>query len=90
MARGLPCIATSVGGIPELLAAEDLVEPNDVDALAARMCEVLSSPERMKQMSARNLEKAGEFRAELLDQRRDEFLAELRERTQVWLSAGAR
>ena len=29
MARGLPCIGSTVGGIPELLPAEDLVPPGD-------------------------------------------------------------
>ncbi len=36
MARGLPCLASRVGGIPELLPAEALVPPGDRVALAAK------------------------------------------------------
>lgn len=37
MARGLPAIATDVGGIPELLTAECLVPPRDPAALVTRI-----------------------------------------------------
>jgi glycosyltransferase involved in cell wall biosynthesis len=66
MARGCPCIGSNVGGIPELLAAEDLVPPNDHKALARKIMEVTADPERMKAMSARNLARAKEFDAEVL------------------------
>ncbi len=78
MARGLPCIGSSVGGIPELLSAEDMVPPGDVDALARKIREVLTSPERMGRMAARNLEKAKEYRSDLLQRRRIQFYRYLR------------
>lgn len=37
MAYGLPCIGSSVAGIPELLSAEAIVKPNDVVGLAEKM-----------------------------------------------------
>ncbi len=66
MARGCPCIGSNIGGIPELLAQEDLVPPNDPEALARKIMEVTADPERMKVMSARNLAKAKEFDPEVL------------------------
>ena len=66
MARGCPCIGSNVGGIPELLAADDLVPPNDPEALARKIMEVTADPERMKTMSARNLARAKEFDPEVL------------------------
>ena len=66
MARGCPCIGSNVGGIPELLAADDLVPPNDPEALARKIMEVTADPERMKAMSARNLSRAKEFDPEVL------------------------
>ncbi len=89
MARAVPCIATSVGGIPELLAAEDLVAPNDPRALAAKMEEVLSDNARLSRMSARNLEKSQQFRPEILERRRIEFYSFLRAATQEWQTAHA-
>lgn len=90
MARGLPCIGSNVGGIPELLPAEDLVPPNDVAALAAKMREVVSSPERMARMSARNLAAAQDYREDVLQVRRVEFYRFVREATEKWLAARRR
>jgi glycosyltransferase involved in cell wall biosynthesis len=78
MARALPCLGTRVGGIPELLDDRDLVAADNADALAEKMNEVLSSPERLMEMSARNLERAQEYRPELLERRRNEFYRSLR------------
>jgi glycosyltransferase involved in cell wall biosynthesis len=84
MARGLPCIGTTVGGIPELLPPEDLVPPNDPYALAAKIKEVLRSPERMARMSMRNLQKAQEYREEVLQARRRAFYQAVKEITVEW------
>ncbi len=88
MARCKPCIATTVGGIPELLPAEDLVAPDDVDALAAKMVQVLRDPARMQAMADRNYLKAREYRKEVLDARRKALYAHLRLRTEAWLRQG--
>jgi glycosyltransferase involved in cell wall biosynthesis len=85
MARALPCIGSSVGGIPELLADEDIVPPEDVPALASKIMQVLRQPARMQQMSTRNLIKAGEYKDEVLNDRRREFYQFLRNRTEAWL-----
>jgi glycosyltransferase involved in cell wall biosynthesis len=66
MARGCPCIGSNVGGIPELLAREDIVPPNDPEALAQTIMEVTSDPARMKEMSERNLGRAKQFDPEAL------------------------
>ena len=86
MARGLPCIGSTAGGIPELLPARDLVRPGDATALAAKISEVLRDPKRMSAMSERNLEKAGEFREECVRGRRLEYLTHLKEATEQWMS----
>ncbi len=90
MARALPCIGGAVGGIPELLAAEDLVPPGDAVALASKIISVLSDPDRLAQMSARNLQTAREYEAEKLNRRRIEFyrkVAELGKETGDFSSA---
>jgi glycosyltransferase involved in cell wall biosynthesis len=85
MARALPCIATTVGGTAELLPPEDMVSPGDVSALARRIREVVTNPERMARMSARNLEKAKEYREKVLRKRWTAFYRHVRERTEAWL-----
>ena len=86
MTRALPCIGTRVGGIPELLAEEDLVDPDDVPQLAAKINEVGSNPERLTEMSERNLRQAQQYRPETLTKRRNEFYGFLRDATEGWLS----
>jgi glycosyltransferase involved in cell wall biosynthesis len=79
MARALPCIGSTVGGIPELLPAEDLVPANDVDALVRKIAEVISDPDRLYRMSARNLDKAKEYDDSAVRDRRRAFLRHVKE-----------
>jgi glycosyltransferase involved in cell wall biosynthesis len=85
MARALPCIGSTVGGIPELLLPEEMVPPGDVTALASKIREVVTNPECMARMSARNLEKAKEYTEEAIRERRNAFYRYLREQTELWL-----
>jgi glycosyltransferase involved in cell wall biosynthesis len=55
MARALPCIATRVGGIPELLDTECLVPPGDCDAIARAIESLARAPARYAAQSRRNL-----------------------------------
>jgi glycosyltransferase involved in cell wall biosynthesis len=84
MARGLPCIGSTAGGIPELLPSEDMVCPGDADALARKIQEVLANPVRMKQMSERNIGVAKEYDSELLANRRKVFYSYVKEITLKW------
>ena len=86
MARALPCIGSNVGGVPELLPPEDLVEPGDVDALAQKIREIVTNPARMAQMSTRNLAKAQEYRDAVLEEQRTDFYRYVRDQTEAWLS----
>jgi glycosyltransferase involved in cell wall biosynthesis len=85
MARGLPCIGSTVGGIPELLATEDIVPPNDASALARKIREVLADPSRLVRMSARNLAKAREYSLDVLTRRRERFYEHVNAQTEAWL-----
>lgn len=89
MARGLPCISTPVGGIPELLPADDLVPTGNVLALVEKITAMLVNPERLAAMSAGNLAVAREFRGEILRPRWNEFLRSLAEQTATWNSRHA-
>jgi glycosyltransferase involved in cell wall biosynthesis len=79
MARGCPCIGSNIGGIPELLAPEDLVPPNDPEALAQKIMEVTSDLARMKEMSERNLARAKQFDPEILREARLAFYRYIRD-----------
>jgi glycosyltransferase involved in cell wall biosynthesis len=86
MARALPCIGSAVGGIPELLPPECLVPPDDAAALAGKVTELAADPQRLAQMSARNLAAAGDFRDAVLCERRETFYRRVRDLTEQWLA----
>jgi glycosyltransferase involved in cell wall biosynthesis len=85
MARALPCLGSHVGGIPELLAPEDMAPPGDRAALARKLQEVVTDPARLARMSARNLAKAREYRADRIRDRQIAFYRYLRQQTEAWL-----
>jgi len=85
MARGLPCIGSTVGGIPELLHPDDRVPPGNPQALAQKIEEILASPARLEAMSLRNRKKADEFRFEILAERRTTFYRHIASQTEKWL-----
>jgi glycosyltransferase involved in cell wall biosynthesis len=79
MARGLPAVATAVGGVPEILAPEDIVPCGDPKALAEKIVEVMRDPERLRQMSERNFAKAQEYRLEVMKEKKLAFWRCIRE-----------
>lgn len=87
MARGVPCIGSTAGGIPELLNAEDMVPPGDATALADTICAVLADPARMAAMSARNLAHARQYTEAELQGRRNAFYRAVRTETERWLQS---
>ncbi len=80
IACALPVIATNVGGIPEVIASEDLAPMQRDDLLADKIYDVLSSPERLTEMSKRNYETAKAYSAETLRQRKIEFYRYLKDK----------
>jgi len=86
MARGLPCIASRVGGIPELLPPPDMVPAGDAVALAGAIRAMLGDRERMAAASARNLAAADAYRADILRVRRNALYRHLRGQTAAWAS----
>lgn len=87
MARGLPCIGSKVGGIPELLPEQCLVPAGDALALAHRIGEFLDQPEVMLSAALRNLDQAHEYEEAKLHQARLEYYTAVRETTEAWVAA---
>ena len=86
MACGTPCIGSLVGGIPELLAPEDCFRPNDAVALAAKIREILTKPERRAEMSRRNRAIASQYSPDQLKPRWRAFHEAVRTQTANWLA----
>jgi glycosyltransferase involved in cell wall biosynthesis len=84
MARGLPCIGASVGGIPELLPEIALVPRDDVDALAAKILQFARDPKLRLTMARMNLAAARRYHESLLQPKRILFYERLRALTEAW------
>jgi phosphatidylinositol alpha-1,6-mannosyltransferase len=87
MSRGCPCIASAVGGIPELLEPSDLVPPNSPGALAKLILQVAADSDCLLAMSERNLAKAAQFSPQTLNESRRAFLEEVKRRSSLLSSA---
>jgi glycosyltransferase involved in cell wall biosynthesis len=87
MARGLPCVCSSVGGLVELLDTKQLVPARNADALAERIAWMAANPAAMNAAAARNLAKAHEYEKGLMHAKRLVFLKFLRDRTEESLKA---
>jgi len=79
MARGLPAVATNVGGIPELLPPECLVPPKNAAALAQRIAALMDDAAARRAMGQRNREVADRYHERLQAPRRRAFLLAVRE-----------
>lgn len=86
MACGLPCIGSSVGGIPELLSPDEMVPPGNAQLLANKIMEILQDPDRMQRLGKSNREKALEYHTDILRPRRQQFYSYLRDITLDYIS----
>lgn len=84
MARGLPCVGTSVGGVPELLHPDCVVPPNDPGQLCEKILSLLQNQERYIENSARNLARAREYHLAVLAARRNSLYSYLHSETARW------
>jgi glycosyltransferase involved in cell wall biosynthesis len=78
MARGLPCIGTQVGGIPELLSPLALVPVNDPQALSEKIRDFLTSPGIADAQAERNLKESRNYASAVLDAKRTSFYEHLK------------
>ncbi len=85
MARGLPCISSTVGGIPELLDSKFLVHPGDVEELATKIEWVLKDPGMMEEMTSQNLKTAKKYTSDELNRRRIDHYERLKAITEEYM-----
>lgn len=85
MARGCPCIATAVGGIPELLPTDVLVAPQRPAQLAAAIQALAADVTRLQEASKRNIAVARTFSEKALAPKRLAFYRAVTASHQSWL-----
>jgi glycosyltransferase involved in cell wall biosynthesis len=87
MDAALPVVATSVGGIPDLIDSGVhglLVPAGDSEALAGALAELLGDPGRARQMGVRGQERRrGEFTLDVMVRRFEELYCQLLEQREL-------
>ena len=73
MSRGLPCIGSNVGGIPELLSPQYLINTNNIEDLIDKLEALINSQSVREDAGIGNYHKAKEYDFEVLSERRDQF-----------------
>lgn len=79
MHTGTPCVATNVGGIPELLRREYITDIGDVNRMFAIIKELFSNPDKLTTLSREAINKAKEYSDSSLQARRNIFFEKLKE-----------
>lgn len=78
MAVGLPCLSTPVAGIPELLDGKYLYDQSDYQSFANSIIDLINDPEECSKISMVNINKAKEYKSDILDRKREEFYIKLK------------
>ena len=79
MARGLPCVASAVGGVPEYLGQDYLFESGDPQAIAAKVLSVMDDPHRLAAMSQHNIDASQAYTPEALKAVKEDFWRAVKE-----------
>ncbi len=86
MARGLTCVGTRVGGIPELLDEDLMASPNDPEGLATVIHRVAADTSGEDDRMRSNRDKAMDYRADTLQARRRQLYEKLVAETRHWIA----
>jgi glycosyltransferase involved in cell wall biosynthesis len=70
MSRGVACLASSAGGLPEYLSPEQLHQPGNVADLTAHIGALLDDPAAIAQLSDFSFERVERFNRESIERRR--------------------
>lgn len=80
MAKGLPCVSTRVSGNFELISSDFLVDYDDVAGMAERLKNIITNKAVYEMESKSNFEKSLNYEASILQNRRDLYYSNLKER----------
>ncbi|MBC1565980.1 glycosyltransferase family 4 protein [Listeria booriae] len=78
LSRGCSCLGSNVGGIPELIAKEQLHEPSDADGLANKLVKLATNQKQRQRYARLAFERAVTFQSERLQEIRQQFFQDFK------------
>lgn len=78
MAKGLPVIGTRVGGIPELLTENSLIDPDDAISLAEKIKKFIAESDSYDNEAQRNYDESLKYEDSILQKERQNFYNEVK------------
>jgi glycosyltransferase involved in cell wall biosynthesis len=81
MAVGLPCIATDVGGVFELLEEDEMIEVDDLDQLVDKIIVMAEDKVKRLKVIKSNQKKAQQYRPKFVQEKRNRHYRKLIERS---------
>lgn len=79
MATALPCLSSSVGGIPELIDDEFLFSPNEPNKFVEKIIQIIDDPKLYNYMQDINYERSKEYSSDNLELKRSEMFKMLKD-----------
>jgi glycosyltransferase involved in cell wall biosynthesis len=79
MSRGCPVVASSVGGIPELVESKMLFSLGDINEFVDKVESLMNDKKLMLQTAEKNFYTSKQYRKNTLEKRRNAFLKQFRE-----------
>ncbi len=79
MSQSLPCLASSVDGIPELLEKDFLIDYDDIEGYVKKIIELINNWKLCISVGKKNYQKALDYRKDKLDVKRNEFYKKIYE-----------
>ncbi len=78
MANGLPCVASPVGGIPELIDKQLQIDANDVEGYVNAIKLLIDNKAYYKSISEKNLSVAQQYHINIIENNRNNFYNKLK------------
>lgn len=79
MAVGLPCVASNVGGIAELIEQDYIIDIEDIDGYVKSIIELITYESKYIHTSKYNIENSKQYENKLIQAKRNDFFSKIRD-----------
>lgn len=85
MSQGLVCISSNVGGIPEILSSDQILNNPVPSSIADRLHSMIENPKKMNLLAKQNMKSAWNFREGRQQEKREVFFQAVKRQTEIYI-----